>query len=342
MRLGLWGARADGGGLAAMTSGFAEHLHPERTLIIDLGAAGRGSCHPERYEGPTVVVHGMDDAITPTMIDRFAAGLDVIYACETWYREDVVSRFRERGVRTVLHAMPELFRPEMSADRNWIPTPWGLDRMPPGTRVVSVPVDRERFPPRQGLGRPSCWLHLNAPAMLDRDGRRTVVDALAHVKEPVEGIFVGGLEAPPKVINEHKTKVRVRWIPGGFVDREDAFLGECEGLVLPRRYAGLSLPMQEAASLGWPVVTTDLMPQSLWAAQEGLVPAWERREVRMVGGRFPVHECSPVAVAAVMDRLATDWQAWEACRQASEAFAARLDWRVWEPEYRRLLEQAAA
>lgn len=339
MRLGLL-ARADGGGLAAITEEFQRHLLPDRTLVIDMGAAGRGPNHLDRYPGAQIV-HGADEAITPEMIYRFCKGVDLVYTAETFYRSDFCVLARQAGCRTLLHAMPELWRQDMAQpDAVWVPTNWELGRMPHGTQVVPVPIPRDRFPAGNPTTRKGVWYHPVAPAMLDRNGTRDTFDALAWVKQPATMIFVGG-DKPGPIFNRYGTDVTVRWVPAQARDRWDAYPHEAGGMVLPRRYAGLSLPFQEAASLGWPIVASDLPPQNEWIPREGLAAANETRTVKMVGGFFPVYGTSLQGIATAMDTLVSDTAAWQVCTKASETHARRLSWDEWTPRYVELLEEAA-
>lgn len=337
LKLGLI-ARADGGGLAAMTDEFFRHLRPDRTLVVDMGDAGRGPVHLDRYPG-AAVVRGHNEAITPNMVTRFCQGLDIVYSAETFYREDFAVLARQAGARTVLHAMPELYRRDMAQpDVLWVPTSWELQRMPIGTQVVPVPVPADRFKARPGT--PGVWYHPVAPAMLDRNGTRDTFDALAWVKEPATMIFVGG-EKPGPIYNRYGTDVTVRWVEHQSADRWDAYPAEASGMVIPRRYAGLSLPMQEAAGLGWPIISSDLPPQNDWIPREALATAAEDRNVKMVGGFFPVYRTSVQEIAAAMDRVTGDETVRQLCAKASATHASRLSWVEWEYRYRELLEEAS-
>ena len=341
MKLGLWGARADNGGLAAMTHEFWRHMRPDRTMVIDLGPAGRGEAHLDRYPEADVT-RGYNDAITPEAITRWCKGLDVVYLAETSYREDFCARARELGVRTVLHAMPELWRAgDSDPDEVWVPTRWEVTRMPAGTRVVPVPVPTDRFPGIQRR-RVGTFLHMQAPAFHDRNGTHDVVNALAHVEADTRVIFSGGEAPPPAVHNHYGARVEIDWRPGPTPNREDAYPGDADALLLPRRYAGLSLPMQEAASLGWPVVTTNLAPQNEWVPPETMTPPRPLRDVKMVGGTFRVYGTDPAQLGATMTRLLREPETAEKASKASNAHAMAISWLAWAPTYRRLLEEIAA
>lgn len=353
MRLGLWGARADGGGLAALTYEVCRHLHPDKTFIVDMKERGRGPCHPERYQwGEVTVNRGHNNDIPEEKVRRFADGLDVVYAAETSYREDTFDIFRRAGVRTVLHAMPELWRPKDSQpDAVWAPTSWMVDelikvgRLPPSVRVVPVPVPTDTFtavPERAGEVTRGCLLHLSAPAFHDRNGTELCNRALHQLTEAVKVIYSGGSVPPQFPVNRGGRRVETDILPGSTYDRRDAYPAGCGALLLPRRYGGLCLPMQEAAALGWPIVTLDLPPQQEWVHPDLLVEPTLGDQVKMVNGWFHVYQCNPRRLADAVDRLVRDRDLWAAARQASLVHAASISWDVWASRYRQLLEEVAA
>ncbi len=335
MRLGLI-ARADNGGLGNLTWEFARHLEPERVLGIDLGERGRGPADWSRYPG-ALVSQGMDSDLPEELVRRFCQGLDVVYSAETLYRADVADIARSVGCRTVLHAMPELWRADLAPpDAVWAPTSWHLERLPAGTPVVPVPVARDRLPfrPREEA---AVLYHLGAPAMLDRNGTRLLYEALGYVRVPCRLVVASSRMRWPARVGEVEVEERLE-APAAYWDvhPEGADL-----LVMPRRYAGLSLPMQECAAMGMGVVTLDLEPQRQWVPAEGLVPAVAWRPTPMAGGEFTVHRCDPRHLAVVVNRLLEDPPAVKGLSAASDLHAAGLDWAQWAPRYRELLEAAA-
>lgn len=334
MKVGLI-ARADDGGLGTMTAEFFRHLHPERTLVVDLGPLGRGPLHPERFPGAMVNV-GMNEAITVNTLRRFLTGLDVVYTAETWYRDDLPAVARSLGVATVLHAMPELYRADQApADAIWLPTTWERDRMPARATVVPVPIAVDRLRPRQRT-EATTFLFVQAPAFHDRNGMQLVIDAAAEVRQSLHLVIAGPVPPPP-----------IRTAPGVTVTHDPtpvadywARYAHADVLVLPRRYAGLSLPMAEAAGSGAAVVSLDLPPQNEWVPPWTLVHATEHHRVRMAGGTFAVHTCTPSALAAVMDALVIDPVSAYTASTASLAYGAEMSWERQAPVYRAALESA--
>jgi hypothetical protein len=330
-KLGLI-ARADDGGLGNMTWEFFRAMRPDRTMVVDLGALGRGPVHLERYPGATIV-RGMNDDIPPEVVAKFCSGLDVVYTAETFYRDDFCAIARSVGCKTILHAMPELYRRDQApADEVWVPTSWELHRMPQGTVVVPVPVARDRSE-RRLRTEAARFLVLGAPAFHDRNGFSLAVDACAEVTQPLSVLFAGTPQPPPI----RTEVVSVSWDPT-HVDRYWSRYNDADVLLMPRRYAGLSLPMQEAAEAGMAIVSLDLPPQNRWLPAEALAHATEHHNVAMVGGLFPVHTTVPAELAKIMDALATSRDLVEMCSIRSLAYANSISWEALSGEYRQRFE----
>lgn len=334
MRLGIV-ARGDNGGLATMTGEAARHLHPERVLLIDLGDKGRGACRPERFPG-AMVNRGMDHELTPETVRHFAEGLDVIYMAETSYADHFCDTARSVGARTVLHAMPELMRRDYSPpDAVWLPTTWEAHRLP-GATVVPVPVARDRLAPRL---RSECrtFLHVAGTKFHDRNGTRLTLAATRRMTQPCRLVVHGWTGHLPdrlgRVMVERHREANDYW---------QIYPSYADVLVMPRRYAGLSLPVQEAASLGMGLVMLDLPPYNGALAPESLVATrGPGLDFPMGGGTFTVHNGDVNALAARMDEIVRDPALCERLSKHSDTWAESLSWYRWAPRYRDLLAEVA-
>lgn len=335
MNLGLWGARADHGGLAAQTWELYRHLRPAKTMVMDLGRSGRGVADLARFPD-AMVLHGTDDHITRTDADAFLDGLDVVLIIETPYVAWFCDHARSRGVRTVLHANPELVRDDYSPpDVMWLPTTWEAHRRPEAT-VVPHPVARDVLPFRR---RTSCTVfhHIAAPAMRDRNGTQLVLAACRHVRNPCHLIITGARSRIPARVGRVTIDAHLGTVPNYW----DAYPPDADVLLLPRRYAGLSLPMQEAASLGMPVVSLDLEPQRGWLAPEVLLNCKARWDVDMVGGRFEVFDADPRELARKMDLLILEPALVERLSKQQDVWAESISWNVWQPKLQAMLDAVA-
>lgn len=330
--------RADDGGLGVMTQEIARHLQPDRVLVprLEGGSANRDGFDVSRFTGDggsSVREEAWDGGMFSDSSLRWVVDeVQAVYTAETCYDERLAHLCAERGVRLFIHAMPELFGPELRAAqelgaRILLPTSWERHRFNGDTRILPVPVARDRLP---GTERRTIktFLHPSAPAMLDRNGTDLVREAIGHVKNACT-LIVSGPGAP-------KERTRVGVVDVVPLDHQRNYwqvYEDADALVLPRRYGGLSLPMQEAASCGFPIVTTRLSPQDEWVNDRTMVVCDDSRvrSATMKGGRFYVHDADPLRVANVMDALLTDEEMASAASNDSTMHAVRLDWKRMTP-----------
>ncbi|MBV6448531.1 hypothetical protein [Nitrosomonas sp.] len=295
MRVGLI-ARGDNGGLGAQTWEFHRHVRPDVTLVVDLGDAGRGRCEPSRFCHGTVRVCG--NPPSEHDLGWLLGCCDVVWTAEGAYNERLWALAADAGVATVLHANPELWRPgPVAPSVTLTPTLWMADRT--GLPVLAVPVAADRFGDRRyvrgGWGR---FYFPAAPAFHDRHGSKIVEEALPHIDRAAT-VYSRG----PGPETWEAGRVTWRNLPP-CENYWHAIPADIDVMILPRRYGGLSLPVQEALAQGIPVVMTDVEPNGAYT--ELRVPLLANpRMVRMKGGRFPVHDVDPAALARMLNSLNT-------------------------------------
>lgn len=331
MTLGLI-VRADEGGLGTQTWEYARHLAADRLLVVQV-EPHRGEFLPERYDTLGAVTHVRFPPESLAPWADFVSECDTILTAETTYLPDLGTMCKRAGTRLVVHANPELWEwghyPPFEV---WAPTSWQARTFPADTPVIPMPVDRERCAPRPVADRPRRILHVSAPAMLDRNGSHLLKEALASCTVDFE-LHVSGPEAPAEPAMVGPVKV----IPVPSVRNYWNIYEGMDGLVLPRRYGGLCLPMQEAASCGLPIISLAVSPQVMHLAPTLMVPARLQGTARMKGGTFQLHQCDPQTLAQMLDSYCTGTDL-PAQVAASEAWAVQLDWATWAPIYREHLD----
>lgn len=323
MRWGLI-VRCDQGGLASQTAALHKHLEPDRILIVRVEDP-RGDEWPEQYmHDPNVMLLGRRNHITDAEARAFTRGLDHVVSVEGFYGRP----FDRLRVKTTVVANPELFDPHAArVDRVVVPTPWELGRMPAGTEVLPHPVEAPGDPSYvRARTEVKTFLHVAAPAMLDRNGTQPLMDALSQVRHPCHLIVRAANRKSP---NRGQSTFRVGSVTVHWDDRPvkhwwENYPPEADCLVLPRRYGGLCLVAQEAAACGLPNLMTDLAPQTWW-------PGW-RTQVRgglnyqMKGGVFRVHTPNPRSLALRMTMIAGGSEDVAEQSVAASEWAASLSW----------------
>lgn len=238
MRLGLI-ARADSRGLGIQTHAVYRHLKPAKTMVIDCPSANPLPIRRDWYPDATWI-HGL-----PTARDfrTWLQDLDVVYTAETGYGPHLWDEAERAGVRTVLHVNPEFLdvrdRPTLWA----APTAWRYSELPAPKRLLPVPItlSPERARPTTAATR---FLHvIGRPAVHDRNGTLTLLEALRYVQTPItltitcqSPSYVAdallGVHAPAHVQLDVRT--------GDIADHRDLYTDQ-HVLVLPRRFGGLCL-----------------------------------------------------------------------------------------------------
>ena len=269
MRLGII-ARCDNTGLGNQTRELVKMLNPHKILLIDSYSFNNNKQYPHWYDEYDVIktIKGM-----PRMkeILAFLDEVDVVISCETFYHLDFVDIARKRNIKTILQYNYELFgnmvNPEWSLpDILLSPSIWNMDivekrfgskckvyHLPPPTdtslfndaRINNLSKTHKRI------------LHIaGKKAAKDRNGTNTVVEMLKHSSADYE--LVVATQTPLDFITKDS---RLKINKDNVRNREDLYNGY-DAMVLPRRYAGLCLPMNEALISGLPVFMTDISPNN--------------------------------------------------------------------------------
>lgn len=334
MKLGVI-ARADDRGIGIQTWELCRALRPAKVLVVDMGELARGfPMHLDRYPGATIV--RWDGAMDEYAMRRWLRGLDVVFAVETLYDWRIASWAREMGVATVVQANPEFTRPvdeyEHLPSRWWAPTTWRLGHMPPGTRVVPVPVadDRFRFTPAPGADVLRVLHVAGHGAMADRNGTHLLGQALRYVRSRMHVRIV--TQDDRLRLGRVRPTIDLEVVTGGVADYWRLY-DDADVLVLPRRYGGLCLPVQEAMAAGLAVVMSDTEPQrSTWPVS--LVrSATGAPKLRCPAGRIAQTNARPEAIASELDALAVDRGRLERMKDASVMWARANRWSTLAPLY---------
>lgn len=341
MRLGII-VRSEDRGLGSLSRDFHANLHPDKTLVVIPANARRHGLesHLDWYLDAELV--RFDGRLHERTCREWLDGLDVVLSFETFYDWRFCQWARDAHVATVCYAMPEWWRPAWALHPTqwWAPTSWRMNYLPPSTRLVPIPVpephiQKARIVPEDS---PFRWLHPGGARLpdertnADRNGTQTVLKAAQLVREPQEIVVrTQSPLAPQEGVTVLEGNVENRW---------DIY-GDADAVLLPRRYAGLSLPVLEAFAVGLPVVMTDMSPQnSDWPVQT--VPTSPGPAHHLFGTTIETGDADPHALAWFMDFWATNPDEVEKWRSQSVDYATANSWAVRGPEILAELEQTLA
>lgn len=356
MRLGLI-ARADNSGLGMQTWEFYRHMEPAKTMVVDISKMNGNKQFPERYPERATFVRGIP---TPNDIDEFLADLDCVFVAEAPYNFYLYSRARELGVKTAVQYNYEFF--------DWFSYPWypmpdmlvapsrwhypeiqefcdknGLKHV-----YLHCPVDRERLPFKQKT-QAKTFVHLaGKSAAYDRNGTETVIQAAKLLKTGAKILIKfqgeqGLAHQATKSIDDY-----YREAYGIDPDRLEITVSEADDywqnydqgdvMLLPRRYGGNCLPLNEALSTGMPVIMSNVSPNAPF-----LPPAW--LVLAEVVGQFTprtvidIYGCNPQLLADKIDEFA-NLTAEQIANNTNVAniIADQISWETMKPKYIEALE----
>ena len=296
--------RCDDTGLGVQTHEMWRHLNPDVTVVVDMSKLHRHAPqHPGRYPGAVVTTWG---GVNKQFDSRMAVGMlaecDVIITVETWYDTQIPEL---RGT-AVLYVNAELYGGE-AADVYWAPTSWRLTSTPVDTITVPLPVATDR-PYQRGIG----LLHVaGKQAAADRNGTATAIKAARAASVPL-------------TVTYQETRVSstlgVKSIPStkNYWD----LYQHGDVLLLPRRYGGLSLPVQEAMAAGLAVIMTDIEPNTAtWPVYP--VGAVASHKVMVPAGLVRCYDPDPATLVEAL-RTMDDWKA--EYQERSKRWAVENSW----------------
>ena len=306
MRIGII-TRSDNTGLGNQTKELVDMLKPSKILLIDSTPFNQNPQHPEWYsEYSCIKTTGFP---TLQQIKLFLSEVDVVISCETFYDQNFVRYAQRKGVKTILQYNYELFgnlaAPNLPVpDVLLSPSVWHIEHvrklfgnqskvihLPPptnpltfsGAKEINLSKDHNRI------------LHIaGKKAAKDRNGTNTVLDMLKYSKADYELVIRSQSEIETNVKDSRLT-IEI----GNPDNRQDMYAG-FDAMVLPRRYAGLCLPMNEALMSALPVFMTNISPNNHVLPNEWLVKT-RLLETFRTKVRIELFEADAVALAETID-----------------------------------------
>lgn len=307
MRIGIV-ARSDNTGLGNQTKELAKMLNPDKILLINSTSFNNNKQHPEWYSeyNSVVTINGFP---TNNDVENFLKGLDIVIACETFYNVAFIELAHKRGVKTVLQYNYEFLEYLQKQHRRLptyllAPSEWNLDNViklfGTKTNVIHLPppTNKDLFSNAKQINLSKTHnriLHVAGKvAAKDRNGTKTVLDMLKYSKAEYELVITS--QTP---IEHQYSDSRVTISHANPEDRESLYEGY-DAMILPRRYAGLCLPMNEALLSGLPVFMTDISPNNKVLPAEWLAKSNKIDEL-MTRTMLDVYSADPEDLARIVD-----------------------------------------
>jgi hypothetical protein len=345
VRLGLI-ARADDRGLGIQSWELYRHLQPAKVLIADLSHRVHYPIYPERFPG-ALISRFEGDELDSEIIHQFLHDLDVVLTCETPYDYRIYDIARRRGIRTACQFNYEFFKylevPSLPKPDLFIaPSTWHLERLRRYEHVLlPLGVDRERCRFRHRK-RADVFLHPGGHrAWGDRNGTEIVRKSLRYIKAPVTvRIRTQSRLASDPHIPKRTDSARVEVIHATESNYWDVYDGDV--LVLPRRYGGQCLPLNEALSCGLVPVMPDIAPQSEFLPPECLIRARVVGPFRTQAGSVTRYAVRPVDLGYRLRELYEEPEIVSTLSKWADGYAETISWETMRSRWLEVLGQLAA
>lgn len=304
-RLGMI-VRADSTGLGALSKRFHRMLEPNKTMIVDLSSYRGTKLYPQWYPNANKITRGFP---TTQDIREFLSGLDVVISFEIFYHQQFTEIAALMGIKTILVIDNEYFdwfkkeyKYTKLPDTIIQPSLWQIDEMSKrfNTKYLPAPIFEDEFKEAriENLKRTGTrnFLFINGMnAAHDRNGLHSLYDALKHTKSDFNVTIKGQLNI------ERILHPKLKYDFSNPENNCDLFKGyDC--LILPRRYAGLSLPMCEALQSAMPVIMTDVDPNNKVLPKEWLVPSYVKGKI-MTRIELDLFEANAIDLAKLIDTI---------------------------------------
>ena len=308
MRLGII-ARSDNTGLGNQTMELVKMLNPDKILLINSQFFNNNKQHPEWYKDYNVIQTRKGMPRTNEIVS-FLEDIDVVISCETFYHLELVDLAKQKGIKTILQYNYELFghlaNPEWTLpDVLLAPSIWNLDivmqKFGSKTKVMHLPppTDHSLFNEAKEINLSKDHkriLHIaGKKAAKDRNGTESVLAMMKYSKEDYELVIKS--QTPLNLIcKDSRVKIEI----GDPDNRQDMYTG-FDAMVLPRRYAGLCLPMNEALMSALPVFMTDVSPNNAvlphkWLAESKKIDTFRTKSM------VDVYDVKSEKLAKIIDK----------------------------------------
>jgi hypothetical protein len=269
MRLGII-ARSDNTGLGNQTRELVNMLNPDKILLINSRFFNQNKQHPEWYSEYNCQTTTKGFPTTNEIVE-FLKDIDVVISCELFYNPKFVDLAKSRGIKTILQynyefldylANPRLTLPDVLV----APSLWNFgdvaDKFGHKTTVVHLPppTNVSLFSKAREINKSKTHkrlLHIAGKAAVkDRNGTNTVIEMLNYSIGDYELVIKTQSPLDIKCDDPRLT------IDASSPDSHQSLYEGFDAMILPRRYAGLCLPMNEALISALPVFMTDISPNN--------------------------------------------------------------------------------
>jgi len=324
LKIGLV-ARCDNSGLGTLSQDFYKHLPISKTLVVQTNYEN----YPERFKGGIVCERGI-----PSLeeIEEFLEGLNLVLTFETPYNYNLLTKAKEKGVKTIIIPNYEWAEPEdkmiAKPDLFLCPSKLDYDEMPEPKKYLPIPIDREKFPFKLRTKAETFVFNNGHGGFGGRNSLAEFLQAIPLIKSDVK--FIIRSQVFFQSVNDTRVKIEM-----GEIEHKKLW-EEGDVFVFPHKFDGLSLPIQEALSAGYPIISTNIYPHNTYLPKELLFEPETMAEIK-VYRKIEAAIISPVKLANKIEEWANK-NITEFSKKSNE-LAEKWSWKNLLPEYLKVFKE---
>jgi glycosyltransferase involved in cell wall biosynthesis len=294
---------------------------------------GVPSCADEWYPPgtPSVQLRRLDMRV----MQDFCAGMDAMVFFETAFDWSLIPFCRSRGIQTYLVPMYECCPVgHEPPDVYLCPSLLDMEYFKKNSRFLPLPTE---YPWRLRTTAQHYIHNGGYLGLRGREGTTLLIEAMQYVRSPLKltSRVQENVDAAHQRMMAHDP--RIEYIAGTVPYEELYASGDV--VVMPQKFNGCSLPMQEACASGMVVMASDRVPANSWLNRDPLIPVnGYNRNVRIGGGYLPFDEAiiTPQDIAATMDQWFN--QDVSALSLAGKEWAERHSWAALGEQWKRAVQ----
>lgn len=345
-------ARADNTGLGNQTWELSRHLKPHKTYVIDLTQINntigkKTELHMDRYPDARLIEGFPDYSICKDILDD----TDVLFTVEIPYNYGLFELAKDYNVKTILQYNYEFLDYLQQSGLPWpdvllAPSQWNLSSVTAMTNHASqhygihtsvkylpVPTNREVLPFKQRT-KANHFLHIAGhPTFMDRNGTLAVLGAWLKTKSKDIKLTIYS-QYPIDALQDPRITVKNLDIENYWEIYQEKY----DVLLLPRRYGGLSLQLNEALSVGMPVLMTDVEPQNNFLPQIMRVGI-DGHDVIQTRAQIKCYKPDIDKLAMTIDLLHAEPSAVKAASEWADVYSLENSWDHLLPRYQQLINE---
>lgn len=351
MRVGLL-AYSTQTGLGNQTHSFFVNMKPHKTLLVDISHLNGVQTHHERFPGARITSDGLPNL---EELEWLTDDVDAIFVCETPLDFRLFELANNKGVASILQFNPEFLdyfsNPTLPPPTVLAAPTWWMHEEAKALDIApvldwKVPVNEELFEHRK-IGHTQTFGHIvGRPAIHDRNGTHAFLSAAHLLNERLPDhnlkfeIYIQKLgehyEPLIEHINKYQDLMNLSVIED--VPNPKRLFKTIDVLVMPRRFGGLCLPMQEALSCGVPVIMPNIIPNMQFLPHQWLVPAFKVGEFQ-TRTTIELYDTDVEALVDTMESFATSDAFTRWSNGHTKTMREQLSWKNMRTRYTNLIEQ---